>query len=110
MRLPTEAEYVLISGVNRREANLDQDPVTQYGGSEIAEHTGFNLQLAYGAECPVNGHKANDAGIHDAAGNVWEWCDTVMEAFDGSRPNPLYMDFSQPCCDGLHQLVHSLVT
>ncbi|MBL4820119.1 MAG: 5-histidylcysteine sulfoxide synthase [Gammaproteobacteria bacterium] len=108
-RLLQEAEHLALrepetgEAVNWSEQKselLNLDPV-------MDEHSGknFNLNLRFGAECPVNAMPGNSRGFHDAMGNVWQWCDESFRALPGFRIHPYYTDFSTPCFDGEHQML-----
>ena len=41
----------------------------------------------------------------DLVGNVWQWNETPMYAFDGFKVHPLYDDFTVPTYDNRHNLI-----
>lgn len=92
-RLTSEAEHHALRSsdgvsvtLDRARANpqLDRDPVA-------------NINLRYGSPSAV------DAVTQ---GNVWQWCEDDFAALPGFRVDPLYDDFSTPCFDGQHTVIH----
>src|SRR5690606_35037248 len=91
IRLPTEAEwYQLRSGLE-----TDQPYWTDAPG---------NINLEYDmSPCAVDRHEFHD-GFYDIIGNVWQWTETPIDAYDGYQVHPAYDDFSVPTFDGKHNL------
>ncbi|NGO67583.1 5-histidylcysteine sulfoxide synthase [Streptomyces boncukensis] len=102
-RLPTEAEFRRLRGLPARPAAAD-DPVLHRSGAQFLDD-GVNLNLALGSESPVDQSPAGPSGVHDTAGNLWQWCEDVAHALDGFDVHPYYEDFSTPCFDGEHQMI-----
>ncbi len=72
-RLPTEAEFEWAASGGRYSRHYD------YSGSSKAEEVAWYNGNADGPR-PVKSKTANELGIHDLSGNVWEWCwDTYGE-------------------------------
>lgn len=106
-RLPSEAEHHRMRAPAAR--SLDRaarrDPVMQHAGTAMARVEGLNLNLAFGSPSPVDALPATPEGLHDAVGNVWQWCEDHFNPLPGSKLDPLYEDFSVPCYDGKHQMI-----
>eukprot|EP00043_Microstomoeca_roanoka_P002639 m.39514 g.39514 ORF g.39514 m.39514 type:complete len:861 (-) comp11615_c0_seq1:44-2626(-) len=106
-RLITEAEHNRIRDDYMADESLGvaRDPGMVADGNVMANDYGFNLNLAYGSESPVDAHKPTKAGFHDVFGNVWHWCEDHMSAFPKFKIHPYYNDFTLPCFDGQHNLI-----
>jgi formylglycine-generating enzyme required for sulfatase activity len=90
-RLPTEAEWEYAArGGNRSQGY-------KYSGSnnidEVAwsgDNSGEQTHPAGSQNHPVGTKKANELGIHDMSGNVWEWCQDWYEDYSASsQQNPV---------------------
>jgi len=108
-RLLQEAEHLALREPAKRKISdwvpgrdqlIQLDPVMTEQGQK-----GFNLNLQYGSESPVNAMAENSQGIYDAMGNVWQWCEDAFHPLSDFAIHPYYTDFSTPCFDGEHQMI-----
>jgi len=63
-----------------------------------------NINFRYWASSsPVNKFAFGD--LFDVMGNVWQWTESHMDAYEGFEVHPAYDDFSVPTFDGKHNLI-----
>ncbi|CAD7695054.1 unnamed protein product [Ostreobium quekettii] len=105
-RLLTEPEYYRLLEVAKRDSvgRIAEDPVMEQSGDEMRQTR--NVNLAYGAESPVDAFAPTKMGFHDVSGNVWQWCEDNFAALPNSwGVHTMYDDFSTPCYDGQHNII-----
>jgi len=91
IRLPTEAEWSCL----RNQLETDQPYWEKAPGN-------INLEGPM-SPCPVD-HHAFEGGFFDVIGNVWQWTETAIDAYEGFEVHPAYDDFSTPTFDGKHNI------
>lgn len=108
-RLITEGEHQLLRDASTRDESLGmaRDPVMANAGSDMCKMKGaqYNSNLAWGSQCPVDALAPSSTGFHDVFGNAWHWTEDDFNMLDGFEVSPLYVDFSTPCFDGLHNII-----
>jgi iron(II)-dependent oxidoreductase len=97
-RLPTEAEY-------QRAAFGGTDTAVSHpwGAAEPAGVHGVFDFSSWDPQ-PAGTHPAGASawGVHDLAGNGWEWTSTTFAPFPGFRPMASYPEYSADFFDGEH--------
>lgn len=87
-RLPTEAEWEFAARGGRDGSN------TVFAGSSDAASVAWYRPNSRSRPQPVGTKQANELGLHDMTGNVWEWCwdwfesDYYAHSPSGDPPGP----------------------
>lgn len=90
-RLPSEAEWVVMA----QEGKVWE---------EVFDDQKSNINLAHFASS-VSVDTFAHGELYDVVGNVWQWTQTQMDAYEGFETHPWYDDFSEPTFDGRHNLI-----
>ena len=101
-RLPSEAEY------HRAAFGTPEGIERPFPwGDTPADATRGNFGFTHWDPVPVGSYPAGASawGVHDLAGNGWEWTSTVFDGFEGFKPMKSYPVYSVDFFDSKHYVL-----